>query len=58
MDEGIGVQVVRISAPVLSFSLVWRVAIVFALREKWVDKWVESWDSLADAVLDVRASIG
>ena len=46
------------SAPVFSFCLVWRVAIVFALRENWVDNWVESCVSLEDAVLDVRASIG
>ncbi len=52
-----GMGIVRISAPVLSFCLVFRVAIVFALRENWVDIWVESCVILEKAILDVRASI-
>ncbi len=34
-----------------------RVAIVLALRENWVEIWVESCVSLEDAVLDARANI-
>ena len=50
--------IVRISAPVLSFCLVCRLAIVLALREDWFDEqWVESCVSLDDAILDVRANI-
>ena len=44
---------VRISAPVFSFCLVWRVAIVLALRKNWFEDRIEICVSLKDAILDV-----
>ena len=47
----------RISAPVFSFCLVWRVAIAIALREDCFENWLDSWLSLKEAVLDIRVNI-
>lgn len=50
-------EIIRISAPVFSLSLVLRVAIVFILRENRVENWIESCVSLVDAILEVWLSI-